>query len=199
MARSLLILVEMGFSRSFPLGATVAVLALVAGCPMRPNPDWPGDGDPLDADADDGGSDVGEEVGPDGDLDSDLDAAQDADPESDADSSCPEGEVLCDGGCTSLSDPASCGGCDRVCSTEDGCSCMGADPRCVFHGGRRCYESCADDEVLCDGECIEQPSDTHCGACDVRCTVGGGCECRPSEVGEGYECLRYTGGRWVEC
>jgi hypothetical protein len=167
-----------------------ALLSLAVGCPLRDNPryhpeDAGGEGD-ADTDAD-----------ADTDVDADIDADVDAD--ADADAPCGADEQLCGGECLDLFDPAACGACDRVCSEEAGCSCDGTTPRCTYRGGRRCFAACPAEEPLCNEDCVEQPSESNCGACGVRCDSPADCRCRLSETDGEYRCLRPQGEGWVGC
>lgn len=80
-------------------------------------------------------------------------------------------------------DSRHCGGCDRGCALDAGCS----DSHCLTGGG------CLGGKVLCSGACRQTTSDAnHCGSCGNRCADDALCADSAciSGGGDGSRCAR---------
>lgn len=84
-----------------------------------------------------------------------------------AESPCGLGQGVCDGVCTSLSSPTSCGACGVTCGIEELCSAGACIPAA---------EGCPGGFTECGGGCVDLTvSPLHCGACDSACAVEDSC------------------------
>lgn len=76
---------------------------------------------------------------------------------------CQAGQVLCAGACRSSdwfeSNPDHCGGCGQTCEGQ-GAACM--------QGACTCPGSF---DLLCDGKCLHEPEQLHCGSCGNACAL----------------------------
>ncbi|MBK7580467.1 MAG: hypothetical protein IPI67_09710 [Myxococcales bacterium] len=99
---------------------------------------------------------------------------------------CPNGLLSCGGQCVdSLSSPANCGACGKVCATGQVCD-NGA-----------CSGSCSSAKTNCDSACVDLTKDPlHCGDCALACNAGETCasgtcslECFPGQTACSSSCV----------
>lgn len=102
---------------------------------------------------------------------------------------CPSGEVLCAGACTSLEiDSRNCGRCGAACGAFEECNAGACE--------------CGPETVSCGGSCADLSSDpAHCGVCGTACgaaCAGGSCvpSCPGGLADCGGSCVDLATSRW---
>ncbi len=74
---------------------------------------------------------------------------------------CKANEEKCDDGCHDLNnDPQNCGSCGNDCNKD-----IDPDAPQMVCSNKKCELKCSDEEIICDGKCVDPKTDNHfCGA-----------------------------------
>ncbi len=98
---------------------------------------------------------------------------------------CDTGQILCNSGCVSYTDPNNCRGCGNVCASNLICTTAG----CVCDPAKGLPD-------LCNGVCVDKSSDrTNCGACSHTCPrldqvcISSKCQCPAGQTDCNGNCV----------